>query len=347
MAVKHHRLLEFLIPTFNRFDGAIEAAISVASQIKSNSLEEIVSIRIVDDASCGFSEHKMANALSEWIRYISIVVNPLNKGMSLNIYDMVATSNSHFCTVLTDDDWLFPGSLPEIISYLELLVERPDVGGLFTPRYSYLEDGSLNCVVCNPFAYNKLLLPGPINSLKYSRNGFVLTGFIFRPALMAKAEWTENIQNGYFPVINFWGILTSYSLLYINRNWFYHTVLNHCHWEAWGDGENAQKRRLNSDYLDAIAFMGHRSSSIASSISTLLWVFVLETNEYLRRLLNSHNPAYHLQYTSNKVKRRLAFWAAISLSPFVFCFLRLRSFLVRPLKPLLKFMGFSYSSIRS
>ena len=63
---------------------------------------------------------------------------------------MVSSSSGIFCTVLTDDDWLQPGVLLDILNHLEMLVEFPNIAGIFT-RYSYLEDGNLHCIACPPF----------------------------------------------------------------------------------------------------------------------------------------------------------------------------------------------------
>jgi hypothetical protein len=53
-------LIEFLIPGYKRFDGAVFACISLAKQIADNKLQDFVRIRLVDDASPGFSEEEIA-----------------------------------------------------------------------------------------------------------------------------------------------------------------------------------------------------------------------------------------------------------------------------------------------
>lgn len=342
MVSQHSRqnLLEFLIPAYKRFDGAINAAQSVAREIRAYSFDECVTIRIVDDGSPGFSSAAMAEALSEWEAYIHVEANQSNKGMSLNIYDMVASSTAMFCTILTDDDWLFSGALPEIVSYLDSVADSPGVGGIFTPRYSYLEDGSLYCIVCKPYNRDKLLLPGPVSSLRYCHNGFILTGFIFRPSLMATEEWQASIQNSFFPVINFWAILGSYSVLFVNRSWFQHTVLNVCHWEAWGDGPKEQRLRLYTDYMDAIAFIAQRSASKAGSLTSLLAVFAFEANNYSRQVVSyMQTPGSDMFCISSDVASRKAFWLAAFLAPVQVLYLHLRRTLGRPVKAILKGAG--------
>jgi glycosyltransferase involved in cell wall biosynthesis len=335
------RLLEFLIPAYKRFDGAVNAAESIARQIRAHSFDECVTIRIVDDGSPDFSCEYMTEALAEWKDYILIEANHTNKGMSLNIYDMVASSTSEFCTILTDDDWLFPGALPKIIDCLARVADNASIGGIFTPRYSYLEDGSLYCVVCQPFKREKILPPGPVNSLRYCHNGFILTGFMFRPSLMAKTEWRENIGNSFFPVINFWAILSANSILFVNRNWFQHTVLNVCHWEAWGDGPNAQRCRLYTDYMDAIAYIAERSCCRAGSLPKLLAAYFFEAANYFRQIVSYlQTPAADMFCISPLVAKRNAFQVAVFLSSFHVFYLRLRHLLGRRAKAILKGAGF-------
>ena len=341
-------MLEFLIPAYKRFDGAVKAAVSVASQVQENSLVGVVVVRIVDDASPGFSAEHLAEMLREFNDVITFSVNEINKGMSLNIYDMVATSSSQFCTILTDDDWLFPGCLVEIIDYLEQIADRSGVGGLFTPRYSYTEDGSLHCVVCQPCKCDKLLAPGPVNALRHCRNGFILTGFIFRPRVFASDAWKQNIQNSYFTIINFWGIMSSYSILFVNRNWFQHTVLNYCHWDSWGKSASERKRRLYTDYMDAVAFISEKSTASSGSIFRKLVVFYFEVVEYVRQMVSYMNsPAPVLSCRGRIVQERFAFCVSMLLAPFIWYSLRLRHFLGRMVRSLNRYIFAGHSKSES
>ena len=319
-------ILQFLIPTYLRSDGALKAALSIASQIRYYSLEGKVSISITDDASPNFAESKFNHSLSSYTDVISFSSNPRNKGMSGNIYEMVSSSSGIFCTVLTDDDWLQPGVLLDILNHLEMLVEFPNIAGIFTPRYSYLEDGNLHCIACRPFTKNKILSAGTLNSLRYCFNGFILTGFIFRTSLMAKYEWMANYENAYFPVINFSSILRTHSLQFVDKNWFHHTVLNLCHWESWGDSEIKQMRRLYTDYIDAIAFLAHRCSQPHVPLFTSLGIFLVELKEYSRQIyLYSRTENSYLSYSSHLVRKRHAFRLSLLLSPLYILIFRLLS----------------------
>lgn len=339
-------LLEFLIPTYKRLDGAVVAARSIACQILEERLEKCVSIRIVDDKSPNFSMEAITNALSVYSVCIDIQVNKLNKGMSQNIFDMVRSSEASFCTVLTDDDWLFPGALSEIIKYLQEIDDKSNDGGLFTPRCSYLETGELVSVVCKPFNRDKLIPSGPVAAIRYCHNGFVLTGFIFRPRLMAIDDWRKNIDNSFFPIINFWGVLSASPILFVDKNWFRHTVLNVCHWEAWGAGKSEQGRRLYSDYMDAIGYVADRSWQASRSSISRLGVFCYEITNYSRQMQSYLlSPDVNILQVSRIIRKKTAFWIVVSVSPFILVYVVGRTAMVRLLKSFLKSVGIPWAQI--
>jgi len=315
--VASKRLLEFLIPAYKRPDGVRLAAGSIATQILEFGLEEEVSIRIVDDASPNSSTSQIVESLNELVERVEVSKNVFNKGMSKNIFDMVSSSRAEFCTVLTDDDWLQPECLPEIVQVLKELHTRYEVGGLFTPRYSYLEDGSLHCVACRPFLGDRVVKASPLNAVRYCEHGFILTGFIFRARLMAKPAWQASIENAYFPIINFGIMLLENDVLFLNRNWFHHTVLNKCHWESWGADESAQRSRLFRDYLKAVRIVRQNALQLDSGFIFCLLSCLAEAERIARRLIS--RPLLvneRLKDVPHKVKISTAFRVALFILPF-------------------------------
>jgi len=318
-------LIEFLIPSYKRFEGVVAAALSVAEQILHNRYEDIVRVSIVDDASPGFDKEKLVKSLGNKSKFINISSNATNKGMSRNIYDMVAGSSAEFCAVLTDDDWLIDGKLLEIVEYLRSIASKKEVGGLFTPRYSYLESGELHCVVCKPFLRDHLIRGGHISAMRYCHNGFILTGFIFRPAYFAWQEWSDNSENGFFPVINLGFILSRYSLLYVNQNWFHHTVLNQCHWDSWGSDQLSQTKRLHRDYLHAITILASKLSCKAS-LRLRIEIHWYECLNYFRHLrLINLSFRDKVNQVSIDTRARAAFFFAVLLCPIYLSMRFLRS----------------------
>ena len=187
--------------------------------------------------------------------------------MSLNIRDMVAESAADFCTVLTDDDLLQPDSLKQILETIDNLEkEQGLVGSFFVPRYSYLEDETLHCIICNPFSEDTIIESGSLSSLQYLENGFILTGMFFNPKFINFKLWDEHIENSFFPVIYFANLLLDYESLFINKNWFVHIVNNECHWDSWGKTEQERTLRLYNDYLKAVALSSKQALARESGI---------------------------------------------------------------------------------
>lgn len=309
-------LIEFLIPGYKRPAGAATAAKSVVQQMLADGLEEKVGVRIVDDASPNQSAAAIISELGTSASHVRVEVNTCNKGMSLNIFDMVRTSASLFCTVLTDDDWLQPGSLRGIVDYIEggCKMHERSLGGFFTPRYSYLEDGTLDCIVCRTFPRDTVIRGNPLNSVKYCHNGFILTGFVFRPENVNYPGWLANIDNSFFPVLYFGWILARHDVAFLDRNWFRHTVHNVCHWDAWGEDASMQRKRLYRDYMDAVTLLTDNALKQAASVHERLKIRKAEVEAYLFQFRASRTAAKDRgSGVTIRTSRRLAFKLAMLL----------------------------------
>jgi len=247
--------LEFLIPTYCRLDSAIAATQSILDQLELLPANVFVSIRLQDDSSPGLSDEEFYTRTKHFPTIVTRNKNKTNLGMSANIQSLIATCKADFCSVLTDDDGLHPNVIGDIAS--ELLALRQANGSfaaaaLFVPRYSYLEDGSLYCIVCQDFADDRMLQPSLTSAMKYADNGFVLTGLFLQPQKVCHSLWDSKVENAFFPVIYLGEILLKEPVAYRNRNWFKHTVLNVCHWDRWGATNQQRQARLCHDYLEAL-----------------------------------------------------------------------------------------------
>lgn len=288
------KTLEFLIPSYKRPQSFVRAVLSVAVQVEELNISDRVKITVVDDCSPNIDLAETIEAVSPFSQFVSVRQNDKNKGMSLNIRDMVAGSVADFCTVLTDDDLLQKDSLKEIIETIDTLDEdRGTIGSFFVPRYSYLEDGTLHCIVCNPFTEDTTIVPGSLNSLRYLDNGFILTGLFFNPKLINFQLWDDRIENSFFPVIYFADLLLNHECLFVNQNWFIHTVNNECHWDSWGKTEQQRLSRLYHDYMKAVALSAEKSldreSGIVPTLELLKQEFLCykqQMNSLLPRLQN-------------------------------------------------------------
>ena len=282
--------LEFLIPSYKRPQSFVRAVCSVASQVEELDLGDRVKITVVDDCSPNIDLAETIAIILPFSQFVSVRQNDRNKGMSLNIRDMVAGSVADFCTVLTDDDMLQQDSLKEIIEIIDKLdKEQRTVGSFFVPRYSYLEDGSLECIVCNPFSEDTTIAPGSLSSLQYLENGFILTGMFFNPQLINFKLWEDNIENSFFPVIYFADLLLNYESLFINKNWFIHVVNNECHWDSWGKTEQQRTLRLYNDYMKAVALSSEQALSRESGILKTIDLWKQEFLAY-KNQMNAMSP---------------------------------------------------------
>lgn len=245
-------ILEFFIPTYCRLDGAYRAAESIASQI-TQVRPGSIRIWVSDDASPNISDSEFYGRFAqyqEW-SWIRLTRNRKNLGMSQHILSMFDAANGQFATVLTDDDRIASHSLGEIVATVESAAAQ-NIRSIFTPRFSFTEDGSFHCIECQPFRDRTRRIPfGPLSSVRHARNGFILTGLLLDTSL-EKDLWRRNVENGYFCVINFGASLLQGDSLFVNRLWFHHTVLNETYWEAWGQTKREQALRLHSDYIKAL-----------------------------------------------------------------------------------------------
>jgi hypothetical protein len=278
--------LDIIIPCFKRPQGAVVAATSVLRQIKQYDVADQVNLIIWDDSTPGLDIGYFAQSLSDFDGLFRLGQNNANKGMSGNIYDLVSSSKSTFCTILTDDDWLEDDSLPEILDEIgaitasDNLAHQLYIGAFFVPRYSYLEDGSLHCIECKPFACDSLIPPSPWNVMRYCRNAFILTGLFFRPALVNLSLWQTHKANSFFPLFYYSSIAISSHVKFLDRKWLHHTCLNLCHWEAWGETDLQRYSRLHSDYLRALVMIAHiyPSTTLRSRLACTkyLWQALVE-----------------------------------------------------------------------
>lgn len=314
------KTLEFLIPSYKRPKTLPSTIDSVAKQIFENNLEDRVCITVVDDCSPDLDVALIADKFSACKTFLSFRVNKINKGMSSNIRDMVASSRAFYCSILTDDDQLQSGALAKIIQLIDSMNDQHGsdlLAAFYVPRYSYLEDGTLHGIVCESFNETTVIEPGPLNSLRYMHDGFVLTGLFFKPALINFPLWDRHIENGFFPVIYFSDLLLKYRNLFVHDNWFIHMVLNECHWESWGATDKARYIRLYRDYMEAVSIASKEAFSRTLFGFDMLHLFREETDRYKQQILSVVSKVGNNLTVNMATRRRAAYWMArLELSEF-------------------------------
>ena len=247
--------LAILVPVYQREQDALRAVRSVVSQAGTYLDRGLLSIQLRDDASPAIDARRFSSACRSLHPRIEVAINPSNLGMSENIRLMVQSCTASFCTILTDDDWFEPGSIDVVMETIERLDSSPpalDVASLFCPRYSYTEAGNLVGVSCRIAMADRLLMPSPASTMKLVDKGYILTGLFFRPRLVDHGFWAKHQSNAFFPILYFASLLDRGASLYLDRPLVHHTVLNRCHWEAWGATAVEQQQRLCRDFLEAL-----------------------------------------------------------------------------------------------
>lgn len=217
-------------------------------------MEEHVQIYVANDAS----PDNTAQVLTEFesLNCFKHVNREKNLGMSANIKCMLeeVMSMSVYQLIITDDDYLQSDSLESTVEFLQAqLVAYPEAPFIWTPRYSYTEDGKLLNVMCRPFKKDSLIHPSSGNAGRYMFNGFILSGVIVKAREIDFALWNDHLDNAYFPVIYSGDLMLRKHSLFWDKNLIHHSVLNECHWESWGRSDAEINLRLFVDFMNAHA----------------------------------------------------------------------------------------------
>ena len=315
LARKMKKLLTICIPTYKRPITLRRCIISVVEQIQRYGLEVQVQVYVTNDAS----PDNTAQILDEFkpLNYFTYVNRENNLGMSANIKSMLeeALLESIFQLIITDDDYLQPDTLDLVVKYLECQhAKNPDVSLIWTPRYSYTEDGKLHVVVCRSFQEDTLIPPSTKNAGRYMFNGFVLSGLILKSEDIDFFLWHGNLENAFFPVIFSGELMMRKPSLFWDLNLVHHTVLNVCHWEDWGRSEAEINLRLFVDFINSYAVIGRR---IKSSLQTIFF-YVSAYPSILRMmgsLLISSTNVFRLSYGESAVLRNIAKVSFLKVEP--------------------------------
>jgi len=293
------KLLAICIPTYKRPDTLRRCIHSVVTQIQHFGMEEHVQIYIANDAS----PDNTAQVLSEFetLNCFKCVNREKNLGMSANIKCMLeeAMQKSIYQLIITDDDYLQPDCLASTVAFLQVqLVTCPEVPFIWTPRYSYTEDGKLLNVMCRPFKKDSLIPPSSRNAGRYMFNGFILSGVIIKSGEIDFALWNEYLDNAYFPVIYSGDLMLRKPSLFWDKNIIHHSVLNECHWESWGRSDAEINLRLFVDFMNAYAVIERKIKPALQSV--LFYVLAFPgISQFIQGILISNSGFSRLSETES------------------------------------------------
>ena len=267
------KLLTVCIPTYKRPETLRKCIESVSKRIEKYSLADVVNIYVANDAS----PDNTIDILNKFesLEYFNSVTREVNLGMNVNIKNMLNEVNekSKYQLIITDDDYLQPDILNEIVEFLRNQNDINNIHAIWTPRYSYTEDNELHAVVCNSLGKSQLVKPAASNVGKYMNNGFILSGLILQSKFIDFEFWDEYKENAYFPIIFFGELIFRSGAYYWDENIVHHTVLNECHWESWGKTDVLIHLRLFSDYVNAYGVMAKKISNIFKIVTFYIFVF--------------------------------------------------------------------------
>lgn len=276
------KLLTVCIPTYKRHVTLGRCIDSVVTQIDKFGLSDSVGIYVANDSS----PDETTSLLSAYgaLSYFGAVTRKQNLGMNVNIKTMLqeVALESRYQMILTDDDYLQPDILFDMVEFLIGFQRAHNaIPTIWTPRYSYRDNGELHCVVCSPKMDNFLVRPSAVNAGRYMDNGFILSGLIVQANLIDYEYWGTYEENAYFPVIFFGQFLFEKGAYFWNRNIVHHTVLNECPWERWGDNDTEIDLRLFADYVNAYNILANK---VQSSVG--IFLFYLASSPSIYKLVN-------------------------------------------------------------
>ena len=250
------KILTICIPTYKRSDTLRDCIESVSQQIEKYDLADCVGLYVANDASPDNTLDILT--LFESLSYFKAITRDVNLGMNVNIKTMFTeiAEQSEYQLIITDDDYLQPDTLNEIVEFLRIQnATNKDVSAIWTPRFSYTEDNKLHTVACRPFNKSTFVKPSVSHVGKYMNNGFVLSGLIVRAQSIDYQFWDKYKENAYFPILFFGDLLLQKGAFYWDKNIMHHTVLNECHWDRWGKNDAMIDFRLFSDYINSYSIM--------------------------------------------------------------------------------------------
>ena len=263
-----NKVLTICIPTYKRPITLKHCIDSIVSQVEKYGLASSIDICVVNDASPDNTSEVIAEY--EYLDYFSAVNREYNLGMNINIKLMLSevSKKSEYQLIVTDDDYLQPDVLDEIVTFLSKRREKNSKeAAIWTPRYSYTETGGLHCVVCDTFNESRNIEPSIANSSKYMLNGFVLSGLIIRASHIDYKFWETYDTNAFFPMIFVGDLIMKDGAYFWRKNIVHHTVLNKCHWERWGNNDLLIELKLLSDSLNSYTILATKINNFFFKIN--------------------------------------------------------------------------------
>jgi len=284
------RCLAILIPTYRR---PKQLGRALSSIFDSHSEVDLSRIQvIVGEDGSGSPWDDEYNAL--WRQFGSrctVFRNEYNLGMAENLLSLAHHAVSPYSMVLTDDDTLIPGMLPDVLA----LVERAGALGaglIALPRLHVGEDGVKRGRSATVF-HSGRVRPSGTNALRLTPRAHILTGLVLRTDKIVNPCWSWAINNAYFPMaIQYYAVRDS-GAIFSSRRVVNHTIDNETHWHRWGSNRDEQSRRLYCDKSNMLESLTRETLQWAESRREKIQV------QWIRKALHIYYiSAVHLNNSS-------------------------------------------------
>ena len=209
MQYNNNKLLTIIIPTYNRRDIVKENLDNTIPMVLR--YKEYVSIYISDNDSPDGTEEMITPYLEKYSEILTYYKQPKNITAHPNYFHAVNSVESDYCYLLGDDDFLFPGFIPTIIS---LIKENPDVGW-FHFNYVLGKDNGKRCEL------NKTELKWPFFK-EYQKGAELIYEHLHSPSFMSSNVFKRSLWLEGFPLKLQEEMCPGYDWLTV----LYHGILN-------------------------------------------------------------------------------------------------------------------------
>ena len=236
--------LSILIPTYRRPKQLGRALSSIFDSHSEGDLSR-VQVIVGEDGSGSPWDEEYNSLWQQFGSRCMVFRNDHNLGMAENLLSLARHAQGPYSMILTDDDMMIPGALPEVL----ILVERAGVFGagvIALPRLRVGEDGVQQGRSATVFRSGRVR-PSAMKALRLTPRAHILTGLVLRTDLIVDPCWSWAINNAYFPMAIQYYAVRKGGALFSTRETVYHTVDNETHWHRWGANRSEQARRLYCD----------------------------------------------------------------------------------------------------
>jgi len=238
------RCLTILIPTYRR-PRQLELALSSIFDNHSESDLSKIQVIVGEDGSGPPWEEEYDLLWQKMGSKCMVFRNVHNVGMAENLLSLARHSQTMYSMILTDDDSLIAGALPELLALVERAGARVP-GTIVLPRLHVDEDGRPRGRSATVFRSGRVR-PSGTNALRLTPRAHILTGLVLRTDTIVNSCWMWALDNAYFPMaIQYYAVRDSGAIL-SNKRVVAHTVDNETHWHRWGSTRNEQSQRLYRD----------------------------------------------------------------------------------------------------